>query len=186
MACHPFNFGPHMNVLFLNLLIQMGVLHHLEEVMSLPPPLSPPSPAGMWRLLPHLWCTEERRALSPSTVSVSTVSSRPKISSLPLFDMAICIFCVWNWTEIVLFVCQCWFDVVCMGPSRERCGAVCGWHCWWWWSLEGGEVSRHISDSCLWGFALMIQILQCSLCFTVAPQFSFVLGLCVWVFSILL
>lgn len=25
----------------------LGVLHHLEEVMSLPPSLSPPSPAGM-------------------------------------------------------------------------------------------------------------------------------------------
>lgn len=105
MAYHPFSFWPHMNVLFLNLLIQMGVLHHLEEVMSLPPPLSPPSPAGMWRLLPHLWCTEERRALSPSTVSVSTVSSRPKINSLPLFDMAICIFLCLKLDRDYCFVC---------------------------------------------------------------------------------
>jgi len=115
-----------MNGQFLNKLTQMGVLHHLEEVMSLPPPHSLlESPAGMWRLLPHLWCTEERRAqISPSTVSVSTLPSRPKMNRLPLFffffflTLVFAFFCLkFDWDG-----CYCLFDVVCVGPSRVRCG----------------------------------------------------------------
>jgi len=53
-------------------------------------------------------------------------------------------------TGMVVIVCLMLFA---WGPPG--CAVVCEWHCWWYWSLEGGEASRHISDSCLWGFTLM-------------------------------
>lgn len=88
--------------------------------------------------------------------------------------MAICILCL-KLDSIRLFVYQCWFDVVCVMPSRVRCVSR---HCWWYWSLEGclASDSEHISDSCLWGWAVYFVhrsrdklifwflILQCSLC----------------------
>lgn len=36
------------------------------------------------------------------------------------FDMAICILCL-KLKITKLFVYQCWFDVVCVVPSRVRC-----------------------------------------------------------------
>ncbi len=143
---------------------QMGVLHHLEEVMSLPP-LSP-SPAGMWIFpLPHplMHWVETCTYLSKHCFHFyCPFTSRNQQPSL-FWHGCLHFFLVFPNSLLCFFV-------VCVESSRERCGAVCEWHCWPCLNLEGGEASRHTSDSCLWRFAL-IQIFQSNLCFTAAPQF---------------
>lgn len=154
----------------------MGVLHHLEEVMSLPP-LSPrkscrnvktsPSPLMHWGetctyLSKHCFCF----------FFLLSLHVQKWAAFLFFFDMAICIFVFEIWPRwLFLFVCQRWFDVVCVGPSRERCGERCVSDTAD--DTEAWRVAKHLSDSCLWGF--MIQIWQCSLCFTVASHFFFLL-----------
>lgn len=169
----------------------MGVLHHLEEVMSLPP-LSPrkscrnvktsPSPLMHWGetctyLSKHCFCF---RFYSPFT----SKNEQPSFFLFFFFfDMAICIFVFEIWLEMVVFVCLPALVWCCLrGALQEALWCeVCEWHCWWYWSLEGGEASFWLLPLRTYDSDLtMLFVFYCS------STFLLFVDLSVWIFRILL